>query len=231
MNKIAEKDKSNYGTLVRKIIRESKTAVLSTCLNKKEWPYGSLVLSCCEHDGSPYIFISELAEHTKAIRNNNKVSIFYENCNFLDDPLAGTRFSVLCSAFEAFEKEEKGLLLNRFLLRHPEAKIYSKFNDFTIFNLFVEKVHLISGFGKIYWLDRNEVLGNKYKTLIDSEQKIIDQINNRILSNPHIIGVDSEGYDFLIKKECFRTEFEIEVKDAETAKIEIMKIIKNKEIT
>ena len=75
---------------------------------------------------------------------------------------------------------------------------------------------------------------NTKKLLVASsfdQIKIIDQINNRILSNPHIIGVDSEGYDFLIKKECFRTEFEIEVKDAETAKIEIMKIIKNKEIT
>ena len=106
MIKVNKKDNLVYGSLVRKIIRKSKTAVLSSHLNGVNWPYGSLVLSCCEHDGSPYVFISDLAEHTKAINMNNKVSIFYENCNFLDDPLTGTRFSVLCKAFGVHKKEE-----------------------------------------------------------------------------------------------------------------------------
>ena len=113
MNKNNKKDNLIYGSLVRKIIRKSKTAVLSSHLNGVNWPYGSLVLSCCEHDGSPYVFISNLAEHTKAIRMNNKVSIFYENCNFLDDPLTGTRFSILCKAFDVNQKEERNLNLNQ----------------------------------------------------------------------------------------------------------------------
>lgn len=230
MNKVNKKDNLIYGSLVRKIIRKSKTAVLSSYLNGSEWPYGSLVLSCCEHDGSPYVFISDLAEHTKAIRMNNKVSIFYENCNFLDDPLTGTRFSMLCKAFDVLKKEERRLLLNRFVLRHPESKIYSKFNDFNIFKLSVEKIHVIFGFGKIRWLNKDDVIGIKYENLINSEKTIIDFVNNKKIMESQVIGVDPEGYDFINKKEYFRNEFSEEIKDEETAKIKIMEMIKNKEI-
>ena len=230
MNKVNKKDNLVYGSLVRKIIRKSKTAVLSSHLNGVNWPYGSLVLSCCEHDGSPYVFISDLAEHTKAINMNNKVSIFYENCNFLDDPLTGTRFSVLCKAFGVHKKEESRLLLNRFVLRHPESKIYLKFKDFNIFKLSVEKIHVISGFGKIRWLDKDDMIGTKYENLIKSEKTIIDFVNNKNITDSQVIGVDPEGYDFINKKKYFRNEFSEEIKDAKTAKIKIIEMIKNKEI-
>ena len=196
MNKVNKKDNLIYGSLVRKIIRKSKTAVLSSYLNGSEWPYGSLVLSCCEHDGSPYVFISELAEHTKAIRMNNKVSIFYENCSFLDDPLTGTRFSMLCKAFDVRKKGERKLLLNRFVLRHPESKIYSKFNDFNIFKFSVEKIHVISGFGKIRW----------QRLLLAGEERIITLalVLHAFQVGRQSFPAKSVSFFQRFKKECFR---------------------------
>lgn len=226
MNQISKKNKLQYGKLVRKIIRQAKTAVLSTLLKEGDWPYGSLVLSCCEHDGSPFIFVSDLAEHTKAIKNNSKVSIFYENYNFLDDPLKGTRVSIICSARVVKNINQKNILLNRFLYHHPEAKIYSHFDDFNIFRLYIIKAHLIEGFGKIFWLNRTDIIGNKFNVLIEKEKQIIDYINLKKLFDFNIVGIDPEGYDFLVGKKYFREEFKIEIKNFKNPVQEVIKSIK-----
>ena len=89
---------------------------------------------------------------------------------------------------------------------------------------------MISGFGKIRWLNKDDVIGIKYENLINSEKTIIDFVNNKKIMESQVIGVDPEGYDFINKKEYFRNEFSEEIKDEETAKIKIIEMIKNKEI-
>ena len=225
MNKNVKANKSNYGYLIRKIIRQSKTAILSTDLGGKGWPYGSLVLSSCEHNATPYLFISDLAEHTKAIKINKKISIFYKDNNFTGDPLAGIRFSLLCEAYK-MSRDKSNFLINRFVLRHPESAIYANFEDFNIFGLTIKKVHIIGGFGKIFWLKKEDVIGKSCKLLMDSEKSIIDYFDNTKFSDYKIIGVDSEGVDFFIGKKYYRNDFDKEVDSPEQAKREIKKILK-----
>ena len=222
MNKIDKLSKSNYGYLIRKIIRQSKTAVLSTDLEGKGWPYGSLVLSSCEHNANPYLFMSDLAEHTKAIKVNKKISIFYKDNNFTGDPLTGIRFSLLCEAYKVSRNKSK-FLINRFVLRHPESAIYANFEDFNIYRLTIKNVHIIAGFGKIFWLKKEDIIGKKYKLLIDSEETIINYFDNKKFSDYKIIGVDSEGFDFFIGKKYYRNNFDKEVDNSEEAKREIKK--------
>ena len=49
----------------RGLIRSSDRAVLSTAMTGDGWPYGSLVMTACDHAARPLLLISELAEHTK----------------------------------------------------------------------------------------------------------------------------------------------------------------------
>jgi len=89
---------------------------------------------------------------------------------------------------------------------------------------------VISGFGKIRWLNKDDVIGTKYDKLVKSEETIIDFVNNKKITDSQVIGVDPEGYDFINKKEYFRNEFSEKIKDEKTAKIKIVEMIKNEEI-
>src|SRR5690348_8145163 len=56
---------------VRELIRRCDRAALATALpnasGQAPWPYASLVLVAVDHDLSPILLLSDLAEHTKAI--------------------------------------------------------------------------------------------------------------------------------------------------------------------
>ena len=53
------------------------------------WPYASLVLVAVDHDLSPILLLSDLAEHTKAIAADGRVSLLFDGTGGLDQPLTG----------------------------------------------------------------------------------------------------------------------------------------------
>ena len=61
---------------VRDLVRGLDRAALATALpaDGATWPYASLVLVAVDHDLSPILLLSNLAEHTKAIASDDRVS-------------------------------------------------------------------------------------------------------------------------------------------------------------
>ena len=61
---------------VRDLVRGLDRAALATALPVQSgaWPYASLVLVAVDHDLSPILLLSDLAEHTKAIAADGRVS-------------------------------------------------------------------------------------------------------------------------------------------------------------
>ena len=55
------------------------------------WPYASLVLVAVDHDLAPILLLSDLAEHTKAIAADGRVSLLFDGTAGLDQPLTGPR--------------------------------------------------------------------------------------------------------------------------------------------
>ena len=93
---MTEKLEPAPGIAVRKLIRQSDRAVLSTVRRDGDgWPYGSFVLAACDHDAAPLLLISDLADHTKNIKTDRRVSLLYDGTAGLDDPLTGVRATVL----------------------------------------------------------------------------------------------------------------------------------------
>src|SRR4051794_27505435 len=86
------------GSLARGLIRACDRAVLSTVLARDGlagWPYGSLVLMATDHDLSPLVLISNLADHTKNIAKDPRVSLLVDATAGAVDPLTAARLSVL----------------------------------------------------------------------------------------------------------------------------------------
>src|SRR5947208_5590512 len=109
---------------VRELIRSRDRAALATALpstSGQPWPYASLVLVAVDHDLSPILLLSDLAEHTKAIAADDRASLLFDGTHGLDQPLTGARVTLVGRA----ARTDDPRLRQRFLARHPDAEIYA----------------------------------------------------------------------------------------------------------
>jgi putative heme iron utilization protein len=162
--------------LVRQLVRSGDRAALATALPDKAGarPYVSLVLVAIDHDLSPIMLLSDLAEHSRAIAADYRVSLLFDGTAGFDQPLAGPRVSLLGRA------EQTGVerLKRRFLARHPDAGMYADFKDFRFYRVAVERAHLVGGFGKIRWFDAAELMSPPPPAaLAESEAGIVAHMN------------------------------------------------------
>ena len=144
---------------VRELIRSRDRAALATALPGPDaaqpaWPYASLVLVAVDHDLSPILLMSDLAEHSKAIAQDPRVSLLFDGTGGLAQPLTGPRVTLLGRAAKTGDERLK----KRFLRHHPDAEMYAGFGDFNFYKVSLERAHLVGGFGKIRRIEPGELL-------------------------------------------------------------------------
>lgn len=196
------------GWISRHLVRSRKKAVLATVMREKEGePYASLVLTASDYQGNPLIYISDLAEHTQNIWQNQKVSMLFENTTGLNDPLSGARVSLQGTVSESKDP----VLKERYFKRHEHSRKYENAHNFFLYQMKVEKAHLVAGFGKIYWLSSNRYhFEQPCPDLQENESGIVEHINedhsdaiDLIAKNLlgaqedgwKMVGIDPEGFD------------------------------------
>jgi putative heme iron utilization protein len=184
------------------------------------WPYVSLVLVAVDHDLSPILLLSDLAEHSKAIAADPRVSLLFDGTAGLVQPLTGARVSLLGRAVETHDDRLK----RRFLARHPDAAMYAGFKDFRFYKVTPERAHLVAGFGKIRWLEGADLsTAPSLPDLAESEAGIVSHMNEdhadavqlyaaKLLglsgSGWTMTGIDAEGIDLRQGGQVARLAFE-----------------------
>jgi hypothetical protein len=144
----------------RRMIRAANHATLATTATTGKGgeggprPYASLVLVACDRQGRPLLLISDLAEHTRNIRADARVSLLYDETGGLDDPLTGSRLTLQGEAGQVGEPR----LMEIYLGRHPAAKTYASFKDFHLFRVRPLRAHLVAGFGRIHWVEAADLV-------------------------------------------------------------------------
>ena len=130
-------------------------ATLATALssNAGAWPYASLVLAACDHDASPLLLLSDLAEHTKNLKRDPHASLLFDGTAGRDDPLTGARVTIVGE----IGPDPAPSSLERFVRRHPSAAAYAGFGDFHLYRMRVMRAHLVAGFGRIDWVEASEL--------------------------------------------------------------------------
>jgi heme iron utilization protein len=206
---------------VRDLVRGLDRAALGTALpvDGGTWPYASLVLAAVDHDLSPILLLSDLAEHTKAIAADDRVSLLFDGTHGLDQPLTGPRVTLVGRA----ARTDDARLARRFLARHPDAEMYAGFKDFHFYRVAVERAHLVAGFGKIRWLSAAELNAVPASGLADAEPGIVSHMNEdhadavqlyagKLLglggSDWRMTGIDAEGIDLRQGGQVARLAFE-----------------------
>lgn len=215
---------------VRTLLRELDRASLATILPAEPagWPYASLVLVAVDHDLSPVLLLSDMAEHTKAIKADGRVSLLFDGTGGLDQPLTGPRATVLGRA----ERIADDRLKARFLARHPDAALYAGFKDFAFYRLTVDRAHLVGGFGKIRWIGADELVPRQAAGLADAEAGIVEHMNADHADAVQLYaaklmglagdgwrmtGIDSEGIDLRRAGNVARLAFDVPLQAAAEA--------------
>jgi len=221
------------GKQVRDLIRAAERAALATALaGAASHPYASLVLVASAMDGSPLLLVSELAEHTKNLLRDARLSLLFDGTAGLDDPLTGPRASVLGRAALSDDANERA----RFLARHPSAEAYAGFADFRLYRIVVERAHLVAGFGRIRWVDAGDILLADTDALTGAEADILDHMNRdhgdavqgyatgllrQAKGAWRMVGIDPEGCDLRAEGRLVRLSFDAPVHSAEAARREL----------
>jgi hypothetical protein len=224
---------------VRDLIRRCDRAALATALpgDGASWPYASLVLVAVDHDLSPLLLMSDLAEHSKAIATDSRVSLLFDGTAGLAQPLTGPRVTLMGRASKT--KDER--LRQRFLRHHPDAALYAGFGDFNLYRVALERTHLVGGFGKIRWIAPDELLAvPPLAELGESEEGIVAHMNGdhaeavqlyaaRLLGLPGagwtMTGIDAEGIDLRRAGEVARLPFEAPMTAAAEARAVLVSLV------
>jgi len=195
----------------RTLIRHASMATLATLADAdgpEPRPYGSLVLVACDHDASPILLLSDLAEHSRNIAACERVSLLIDGTGGERDPLEGPRLSVEGRIAPSVEPRHRA----RFLARHPSAGAYADFADFAVYRIEVSRGHLVQGFGKIDWIKADSLLfdARAADALAEAEAGIVAHMNadhadalsayavallGRAPGEWRMTGIDPEGCD------------------------------------
>ena len=168
-------DDGTAGREARRIVRACDRACLATLLADGGGPYGSLVLSACDHHGAPLLLLSDLADHTRNIAADPRVALLFDGTAGLEDPLSGPRVTLVGRARTA----EAPHLRVRYLARHPGAAAYADFADFRLYRVAVDRAHIVAGFGRVRWLDGEHVLYRAAaENLVRAEADILARVND-----------------------------------------------------
>jgi len=135
------------------LMRRQTTAALGTIMDGA--PYVSLVLTAFDGDGSPLLLLSDLAQHTRNILADSRVSLLFDGTQGLPEPLTGPRLTVLGTACVSTDPAALG----RYLARHPSAAVYAGFSDFRLYRVEIARGHFVAGFGRIEWIGREALVG------------------------------------------------------------------------
>lgn len=188
----------------RQLLRAHRYGALGTLSKKYDGhPFCSITPYLVDHDGSLLILISALAEHTKNIRHDPRVSLITHN---QEDPHIQTqgRLTVLGTATLETQREQAG---SRYLRYFPEAQTYYDMPDFEFYRIAPLALRYIGGFGDIHWVkaDRYQVPAN---SLASEEPQLLDKLNaSRPAEQGIVIGIDCDGYDLRLDERTVRHDF------------------------
>lgn len=229
------------GTLARGLLRSLDRASLGTLMRPDApdagSPYASLVLVASDHDASPILLISMLADHTKNLAADPRVSLLFDGTLGLDEPLTGPRVSVQGTAAKTDDAHVKA----RFVARHPGSAMYAGFKDFAFWRVSITRAHLVAGFGKIHWIAADDIRGETAGALVEAEAGIIEHMNGdhadaiqlyatKLLGREGdgwtMTGIDPEGADLRRGGTVLRLPFVKRVTTAEEARAELVRLVK-----
>ena len=235
----------NLSLEARKFLRSTRSGILSTHSTRHEgYPFGSVAPFVLDHHCQPIILISNIAEHTKNIAANPKVSLLV--FAGAEDLQANARLTLLGEAVKIYKDDAD--LRARYLRYLPQAASYFDMHDFSFYRIHIHQARYIGGFGKMSWLSEADLFGGitaSVSVLASQETAIIEHMNADHTENllnyckhfhhidaehAHMLGIDCDGFDVSARigntTTILRFDFEQPVHDAHSARTALVAMAK-----
>ena len=203
----------------RQFLRSTQSGMLSTFSSKfLGYPFGSVAPFILDHEANPIVLISTIAEHTKNIIANPKVSLLVFAGH--EDLQASARLTLMGEASQIEKTDTDSTYANlqsRYLRYLPEAASYFATHDFSFYRINISQARYIAGFGKMGWMDGSELTSSMLNTpqtthsvLAEQETSIIEHMNadhkHSMIAycqyfhhvsaiSTKMLGVDYDGFD------------------------------------
>jgi hypothetical protein len=193
--------------VAKELLRTIRAGALATLDAGSGHPFASLVTVATEPDGAPLLLMSSLSAHVGNLERDPRCSILLAQGG-KGDPLAHPRLTVMGRAARSAEARVR----ERFLARHPKARLYADFGDFSFWRVELEGGHLNGGFARAMSLTPPELATDLTgaEALLEAEAGAVAHMNEdhrdalalyatRLAGAPaadwRATGLDPEGMD------------------------------------
>ena len=219
----------------RRLFLQESFGVLSTIsLDVPGYPFGSVTPYCADRQGRPIIYISHIAQHTRNILADSRVSLtVFDTSGDSDDVQARGRVTCIGDA-RAVDDASVANVGERYFQYFPSARQYEGTHSFQFFRIDLVRVRFIGGFGQIFWVEPGEFLtANPFSAL--QESRIIQHMNDDHRDalmhytggKPGVmVGIDGEGFDVLQSGNKMRFDFDAPIATIEEARQALIAMLK-----
>jgi putative heme iron utilization protein len=218
----------------RRLFLQESFGILSTLsLDVPGYPFGSVVPYCADGTGRPVIYISHIAQHTKNIKADPRVSLTIVESHSGDDEVQSRgRLTLIGDAAPVQQGERR--TAERYFRHVPESRQYDQTHDFAFYRIDLVRLRFIGGFGQIHWVEPREFLiDNPFSEA--QEGRILDHMNTDHAGalrqyaggkDSIMTGIDSEGFDMLANGRKLRIDFDGPVRSMEEARAALVAMSK-----
>tara|TARA_R110002111_G_scaffold10681_2_gene34039 strand:+ start:1536 stop:2246 length:711 start_codon:yes stop_codon:yes gene_type:complete len=204
----------------RTLFNSRCNGVLSThSIDLPGYPFGSITPYCLNQEGQAVILISTIAQHTRNIIADNKVSLIAFD-DQADDSQAAGRVTYIGNAIEMTDEA----MADRYYRFYPNSRHFHKTHDFNFYTIELVRARYIGGFGEIYWVEIGDFL-KQNPFSFSEETAMVEHMNsdhqtamnhycdlfNIAFSQdtlPSLAGVDSEGFYLRVAGQIHRIQFD-----------------------
>ncbi|MCB9957392.1 MAG: HugZ family protein [Rhodospirillaceae bacterium] len=223
-------------TLARRLLRGIDKAALATLMPVGGAPYCSLVQVATAADGVPLLLLSDLAVHTANLKADPRLCLLFDGTEVAGPTLEGPRLSVAGSVVVSDNPAHRA----RYLARHPGAALFAGFADFAVYRMAVTAAHLVAGFGRIDWLEADEIVRPAPPALAIAEAGIVAHMNEdhadaiqlyaEVLAGQpagawRMTGLDTDGIDLRAGGRVARLAFDAPVADPAGARQALIALV------
>jgi putative heme iron utilization protein len=210
-------------------LRAHRHGLLSTHSRAVEgYPFGSVVPYVLDHEACPVLLISRLAEHTKNLAGDARVSLLiHEPAENVGDVQAQARVTLIGRA-ERIENPEQ--IEPRYERYFPATRGYRTQLDFEFWRIVPVTLRAIAGFAKVHWVSREAYAPPTGAIAIaEDEPSILEHMNTdhahtlrdycRLqnlgeVTTAEMIGIDCDGFDVNADGKSLRFNFDEPVTSA-----------------
>jgi putative heme iron utilization protein len=218
----------------RGLLRAAKWATLAT--QNAGQPFASLVTHAVAPDGAVLLLLSALAEHSRYLAVENRCALMVvgapENLNWHTAP----RLTVTGEAAVVTDRAARQFWLGR----HPYARLYADFTDFSVWRLMPAQALFVGGFGQVARLSGASLApaAASVASVAAVADEIVAQCNARhqeaLTRLAHaagaqgawrLLGVDVDGVELAQDEAVMRVPFPAPVEDGAGARAALVRMV------